>query len=133
MANFNLNKVILGGRLTSDPEQKQTPKGTSVATFSMAINRKPIKDQPAATDFINCVAWSATADFIARYFKRGSAICIVGQIQTRNYTDKQGKKVYVTEVIVDEASFVDSKGDVGTALPSSPNFEEIKTDEDLPF
>lgn len=117
MANFNLNKVILGGRLTQNPELKQTTSGIMVLTFSIAVNRKyaPKNEDgsvgQAQADFINCVAWRQQAEFISRYFHKGSSICIVGNIQTRTYTDQQGAKRYVTEVVVDEAYFVDSKNE----------------------
>lgn len=137
MANFNLNKVILGGRLTADPELKQTPQGVAVTSFSIAVNRK---GKEAQADFINCVAWRQTADFICRFFKKGSSICISGSVQTRSYEDKQGVKRTVTEIIADEAYFVDSKGDGGASEQGAPtftaaqaNFEEVEQDEDLPF
>ena len=138
MANFNLNKVILGGRLTADPELKQTPQGVSVTSFSIAVNRR---GKDAQTDFINCVAWRNNADFICRFFKKGSSICISGSVQTRSYEDKQGVKRTVTEIIADEAFFVDGKSD-GQVLerdepafqqPQTSNFEEVSGDDDLPF
>ena len=129
MANFNINKVILGGRLTNDPELKQTPSGVPVLTFTIAVNRRyqsrttdengqPMQAQSQA-DFINCVAWRQNAEFIARYFRRGSSICITGSIQTRTYNDQQGQKRYVTEVQVDESYFVDSKGE-GPQMGAAP-------------
>ena len=137
MANFNINKVILGGRLTADPELKQTPQGVAVTSFSIAVNRK---GKEAQTDFINCVAWRQTADFVCRYFKKGSSICISGSVQTRSYEDKQGVKRTVTEIIADEAYFVDSKGDNSASEQGAPtfsaaqaNFEEVEADDDLPF
>ncbi len=141
MANFNLNKVILGGRMTADPELKQTPTGNAVTSFSIAVNRK---GKDAQTDFINCVAWRQTAEFISRYFKKGSSICLTGSIQVRSWNDQQNQKRYATEIIVEEAYFVDSKAD-GTIGSSSygdapsfstqqePKFEEIANDDDLPF
>lgn len=115
MANFNLNKAILGGRMTADVELKQTQSGVAVCSFSIAVNRRVAKDAEQQVDFINCVAWRQTAEFIAKYFRKGSSICIVGQIQTRSWQDQQGQKRYATEVIADEAYFVDSKSDVGQA------------------
>ena len=125
MANFNLNKVTLGGRLTSDPELKQTPQGVSVSTFTLAINRK---GKDAQTDFINCVAWRQTAEFLAKYFKKGNSVCITGSIQVRSYTDKDNNKRYATEIIADEVYFVDSKND-----NVQPQFEELGVDDELPF
>lgn len=117
MANFNLNKVILGGRLTQNPELKQTPNGIMVLRFGVAVNRRfgsknddGSRNQPEA-DFINCVAWRQQAEFISRYFRKGSSICLVGSIQTHSYTDQQGAKRTSTEVQVDEAYFVDSKNE----------------------
>ena len=146
MANFNFNKVILGGRLTSDPELKTTPSGTSVVSFSIAINRAyKVKDGEAQADFINVTAWRGTAEFICRYFKKGSSICIVGSIQTRTWTDQNGSKRYATEVVADEASFVDSKSDAGAQSVNTDatvyvpeqyqeaNFEAVEKDDDLPF
>ena len=138
MANFNLNKVILGGRLTADPELKQTPQGVAVVSFSIAVNRK---GKDASTDFINCVAWRQTADFICRFFKKGSSICVSGSIQTRTWTDNQNNKRQATEVVVDEAFFVDTKGENSQGsydepafqTTQAPNFEEVASDDDLPF
>lgn len=144
MANFNFNKVILGGRLTADPECKQTTSGISVCSFTLAVNRKFSKEGEQQVDFINCVAWRNTAEFISRYFKKGSSLCIVGNIQTRTWTDQNNQKRFATEVIVDEAMFVDSKSDGGQApsggyIPdaytaqAATQFEEIPGDESLPF
>ena len=113
MASFNFNKVILGGRIARDPELKTTQSGLSVTQFSIAVNRKPTKDQQSPqADFINVTAWRNTAEFITKFFRKGSSICIVGSIQTRSFTDKTGSKREVTEVVADEAYFVDSKQEV---------------------
>jgi len=138
MANFNLNKVILGGRLTSLPELKKTNNGTSVTTFTIAVNRKYAKDQSEQqTDFINCQAWRNTAEFICKYFQKGSSICVTGAIQTRSWTDNNGNKRYATEVVVEEANFVDSKSDNAQYEPNyqteAIEFEELPSDEGLPF
>lgn len=135
MANFNFNKVIIGGRLTADVELKQTQSGISVCAFSIAVNRK---GKDAQTDFLDVVAWRQTAEFISRYFKKGSSICIVGTLQKREWTDKNGQKRYATEVIAEEASFVDSKSDGSSAdsdanIPADANLEQISADDDLPF
>lgn len=108
--SLNLNKVILAGRLTKDSELRTTPSGTPVTQFDIAVNRRGTKDgqQPQA-DFITVVAWRQTAEFITRYFKKGNAICVVGSIQTRSYTDKNNQKRTATEVVADEAYFVESK------------------------
>lgn len=134
MANFNFNKVILGGRLTADVELKTTPSGISVCTFSIAVNRKVAKDQEQKADFITCTAWRQTAEFISRYFKKGSSICIVGNLQRRELTNNVGQKQYATEVVVDEAMFVDSRGDNQVqASPAAPQWTEVSADEGLPF
>jgi single-strand DNA-binding protein len=135
MANFNFNKVILGGRLTSDAELKQTQSGLSVTTFSIAVNRKGTEGK---TDFIDVVAWGQTAEFICNYFVKGSSICIVGTLQKREWTDNKGNKRFVTEVIADEAYFVESKADnalhsTPVSADTAPKFEEIKDTDDLPF
>lgn len=155
MANLNLNKVVLAGKLVADPELKQTASGIAVVSFRLAINRRYQSksadgaQQQTQADFINLVAWRQTAEFISRYFHKGSSLCVTGSIQTRTYQDQQGQNRTATEVVVDEAMFVDTKAeaggqytpDAGYAAPpsfaSAPNatakFEELKTDEDLPF
>lgn len=147
MANFNFNKCTLGGRLTADPELKQTASGIPACTFTVAVNRKYSKDGQQEADFINCQAWRQTAEFIAKYFKKGSSICVSGAIQTRSWTDTNGQKRYATEVVVDEAFFVDGKNDAERAETTNPstyvpdayksssqaNFEEIPSGEGLPF
>ena len=90
MANFNLNKIILGGRLTQDPELKQTQSGIAVATFKIAVNRRYSRDnQQQEADFFNCIAWRSQAEFVSRYFHKGSAICVIGAVQNRSWTDQQ--------------------------------------------
>ena len=131
MSNFNLNKVILGGRLTADAELKATPQGVSVCSFSIAVNRRTSKEQEQKADFINCIAWRNTAEFISKYFKKGSSICISGSIQTRTWVDKNGQNRYATEVIADEAYFVDGKND--NQGQATPQFEEVDPDDDIPF
>ena len=152
MANFNFNKAILGGRLTRDPELRTTSNGTSVVSFSVAITRRyngSSGDGQPQTDFINCVAWRNTAEFVSKYFRKGSSICVEGEIQTRTWDDKDGQKRYATEVIVSNAYFVDSKSEnpaggayagEGFTAPSfssapaeAPKFEEVSNDDDLPF
>ena len=138
MANLNLNEVILCGRLTATPELKTTPSGVSVCSFTLAVNRKYSKEGEQTADFINCVAWRERAEFISKYFKKGSSLCIMGAIQTRNFTDQNGGKRYVTEVLVDDARFVDSKNDGSqtaseTCPEASSEFVAVADDEDLPF
>ena len=107
-----MNKVILIGRFTKDPELKSTQSTTVVCTFTLAINRrfnKPGEEKQA--DFPQVVTFGKTAEFVSNYFKKGSQIAIVGRIQTRTWDDAEGKKHYTTEVIADEAEFVESKKD----------------------
>lgn len=159
MANFNFNKVIIGGRLTADPELKTTPSGISVTSFTIAVNRRygGKAGEESTADFISVTAWRQTAEFITRYFRKASSICVMGSLQTRNWTDNNGVKHYATEVVADEAYFVDAKSESPLAvreaashpyIPESygapayatpaasadiPKFEEIGDDEDLPF
>lgn len=139
MSNLSLNKAIIGGRLTGIPELKQTPQGVFVTTFTVAINRR---GRQGEADFINCIAWRQTAEFICRYFEKGSGICIVGHIQTRSWEDSKGNKRYATEVIADEAYFVDGKGEGAEAAETAQkpsfsdlqeDFSELSPDDDLPF
>lgn len=138
-ANFNFNKVIIGGRLTSDPELKTTQSGIAVVSFSVAVNRKVKPGEEQKADFFNVTAWRQTAEFVSRYFHKGSSICIVGSLQTSTWTNQKGEKQYRTDIVADEVMFVDSKSDGGqTATQGAfggvvPKFEEISTDADLPF
>ena len=118
MANFNFNKVILGGRLTADPELKTTPSGISVTSFTIAVNRRfgSRNGEAPQADFINVTAWRQTAEFITRYFRKASSICVVGSIQTKSWTDQHGNKRYATEVVADEALFVDAKSESPAAV-----------------
>ena len=101
-----INKVILSGRITRDIEIKTTTNGTAVTQFSLAVERSFAKQgEERQTDFITCVAWGKTAEFIGRYFGKGRSIVILGNLRTRTYDDKNGTKHYVTEVYVDEAQF----------------------------
>ena len=149
MASFN--KVILIGNMTADPELKQTASGLSVCSFSIAVNRRFARSEQGqqSVDFINIVAWRQQAEFVSRYFKKGNPILVCGQLQNRDWTDKQGNKRIATEVIADEVSFVASaaqtaQASTGNYTPEaygapaftnapSTNFEEIPTDGDLPF
>lgn len=136
MANLNLNKVILGGRLTSDVELKQTQSGVSVCSFTIAVSRKTGKDKEQQTDFINCNAWRQTAEFISKYFSKGSSLCVVGSIQVRTWEDQNGQKRYATEVVVDEAMFVDSKTDNAPQTANQPYTyvpDAYQGDTKLPF
>ena len=142
-----MNKVILMGRLTKDAEIRQTPNNLSVARFTIAVNRRFVKDGGQQADFINCIAWRKTGEFIARYFQKGSMIAVVGSIQTRSWDGNDGKKQYATEVIVDEAYFTGSKFESSTGVSTDlsdsglddlnsqygEDFATIGNEEDLPF
>ena len=131
-----LNRAILMGRITKSPELKTTPNGVSVIQISIAVDRDYTpKGQEKQTDFINVVAWRNTAEFIAKYFEKGQLIALTGSIQTRSYTDNQGNKRSVTEVIADQVYFCGGKNENKKTEPTfdERDFEEIGTDPDLPF
>ena len=158
-----INKVVLVGRLTADPELKQTQSGISVTSFSVACNRQYQTGGERVADFINCVAWRQTAEFISKYFRKGHAIGLDGSIQTRKYVDKSGNNRIAFEVVVDNATFVESKSSAAASTnteysdrdaPKSNNsmpanqtpapgasyesgsfddFQDLDTDDDLPF
>ena len=136
-----LNKVILMGRFTADPELRQTPNGVSVTSFRIAVDRNfNSNDGERQADFINIVAWRQTAEFIVRYFVKGQMIALEGSIQTRSYEDKNGNKRMAVEVIAEHVWFAGGKSDNGApARPSNPcadttDFLEISSDsDDLPF
>lgn len=153
---LNLNKTILAGRLVAAPEVKQTQSGNTVCNIRIAVTRRVSGGDHPESDFFNVTAWNNTAEFIGRYFTKGAAICVVGRIQNRSYTDKDGNKRTLTEIIAEEAHFVESKATAeanaykdpttppyevaGQPIPTpvnpvspTPNFEEIKTDDDIPF
>ena len=137
-----MNKVIIIGRFTRDPEIKYTTgeNATATARFSLAVNRRfKNKEGNYDADFINCVAFGKTAEFIEKYFTKGMAIGITGHIQTGSYTNKEGQKVYTTDVVVEETEFVESKNK-GTSdnVPnnnanSNSDFEETVSDDEMPF
>lgn len=134
-----LNKVILMGRLTADPDLKQTQSGVNVVSFSIAVDRDYSNGEEKQTDFINIVAWRQTAEFISKYFLKGRMIAVEGSLQTRNYTDGNGNKRNITEVLVDRAYFADSKAGKNEEKPTAStiedvgDFEEISDDEELPW
>ena len=146
-----INSVVLMGRLVADPELRTTTTGKSVCSFRIAVDRSYVRQgEQRQADFINCVAWEQTGNFISRYFTKGSMIAVIGSIQTRTYEDKSGAKRTAVEVNVREASFTGAKSDAGNGsynqgAPAAPaqapayqsaapsDFEEITDDEDLPF
>ena len=151
-----MNHVILMGRLTKEPELRQTPNGVSLARFSIAVNRRFAKEGQQQADFINCIAWRQTGEFISKYFQKGSMIAVVGSIQSRSWDGQDGKKQYATEVVVNEAYFTGGKkennGYTQQPMPNNPqpgaqqsmddftnhldnmgfDYEELN-DDDLPF
>lgn len=150
MANLNFNKIILGGRLTAAPELKQTQSGVPVCSFSIAVNRRAKAGEERVADFFNVTAWRQTAEFVSKYFTKGSSIIVVGSLQNRSWTDQSGQKHYATDVVADEVSFVESRAEsdaiaagnadaeayvpaVYTAPAAAPSLEDVGTDEDLPF
>ncbi len=154
-----LNRAILMGRLTADPELRQTPNGVSVASFTLAVNRNYSKNAQQQTDFIDIVAWRQTAEFVSRYFRKGQLVAVDGQIQTRSYTDRNGVNRKAFEIVADQVHFAESKASSERAnaayqqpAPTPfevPNpvaqpaqtfesgdlgdFSEIPADDDLPF
>ncbi len=140
-----LNKIILMGRLTRDPELRHTQQGTPVASFTLAVDRD-LKGQNGerATDFIDCVAWRGTADMVSKYFTKGRMAIAVGRLQLRDWTDRDGNKRRAAEVIVDQVYFGEPKreGDGGNyaqapanyGVPAGDQFAELPDDDgDLPF
>ena len=137
-----MNKVILMGRLTRDPEVRYTQtNNTLVASFSLAVNRRFVRQG----DFINCVAWNKTGEFVSKYFKKGQQVGVVGRLQTRTWDDDKGQKHYITEVVVEETYFADSKrdgaaGDFDSSFGGDPTMPtgndsefEVSSGDDLPF
>ncbi len=143
-----MNTICLLGRLTADPELKTTQNGTSVTSFAVAVDRRfTPQGQERQADFINCVAWRQTAEFVTKYFHKGQRIALQGSLQARQYTDREGGKRTAYEVVVEGAYFAESKGAAGNApdkpqsqRPAAPDvsalpddFEEITGDDELPF
>lgn len=128
-----MNKWCGMGRLTRDPEIRFTQSNIKVASFGLAVNRRFAKQgEERQADFINIVAWDKTADFVDKYFKKGQQVGIIGRIQSRSFEDKDGKTVYVTEVVAEEVYFADSKKEDNSNAPFEQQTQEI-TDSDLPF
>ena len=141
-----LNSAILMGRLVADPEIRTTTNGVSVSSFRIAVDRAYQKQgEERQADFIDIVAWRQTAEFVSRYFKKGSMIAVQGSIQTRSYEDKQGNKRTAVEVVADNVSFCGSKSENAApqasyppvannaTKPTAATFEAVEDDDDLPF
>ena len=129
-----MNKCVIVGRLTKDVELKTTQNGVSVCSFTVAVNRKfKNADGNYDADFINCVAWRGQAEFLSKYFEKGSMVGIAGSIQTRSY-EQDGRKVWVTEVVADEVSFVGGKKEDTPSATTLPDYGmPVPDDDDLPF
>lgn len=125
-----INSVTIMGRMTKDPELKTTQSGLSVISFTVAVDRKYQKERQA--DFLNVVAWRQTAEFVEKYFHKGSMIAVQGSIQTRKYEDKNGNNRTAVEIVADNVSFCGSKDEKPNLNVSADDFEEIG-DDDLPF
>lgn len=135
-----MNRVVLIGRLTRNPEIRKTTSGTSVSNFTLAVNRRTTQEGQPDADFISCVAWNKTADLIYQYLHKGSLIGVEGRIQTRSYDDRSGNRVYVTEVVADSVQFLESKKSDETNLPENEQIQDFGSSdtldidsEDLPF
>ena len=142
-----LNKVFVQGRMTADPELRHTQNGVAVATFRLAVTRDfKEKDGERKADFISVVCWRGTAEFVSRFFQKGSLAIVEGRLQVRDYTDRDGNKRFATEVIADNVYFSESRkrddteqtyqagGDTEQTYPASgEQFADISDNEDLPF
>ena len=133
-----MNKVLLTGRLTRDPELRYTPNGKAVCNFTIATNRPVVRDGEKTADFINCIVWGKTAENLSKYQSKGSLIGIDGRLESRSYDDKDGNKRYVTEVQVEHIEFLGSKSDGQTETKESNPYEEFGnaieiSDDELPF
>lgn len=132
-----INKVILMGRLTRDPEMRHTNSGTPVTTFSIAIDNGYGDNK--RTDFVNCIAWNKTAEFVTKYFAKGKMIIVIGRITTRSWETQDGKRAYATEVVAKEVSFGETKSSQQTATqpPMQDDDDDFtpldEEDDDLPF
>lgn len=137
-----LNQVVIMGRLTADPQVRQTGTGVSVCSFRIGCDRDKQTEGGQKADFINCTAWRKTAEFVGKYFAKGKPILIQGRLQIREWTDKEGKKQYSPEILVNEVFFcggdkvVNQTAQVAPPAPDMgvvPDFEELGGGEDLPW
>lgn len=159
MSNLNLNELIIGGHVASDVELRTTPSGVSVTKFKVAVNGEKNDKGEVQTDFFNCTAWQKTAEFFTQYFRKGSSICLRGEIHFRSWVDDKGVKRTGAEVTAQKIWFVDAKGDAAgqqipggqyvpqgymtpvgnsgtpayTAPGNAPKFEELSANDELPL
>lgn len=148
-----MNKCQLIGRICSDVEKRTTQDGTAVVTYRLAVDRRVKREGQQNADFLSCVVWGKGAEFAANYFVKGMKVAVCGRIQTRDYTNSEGRKIYVTEIVVEDQEFCEKKADTADAAPkyAAPyvpqytdadvppvtptvgSFEDISADDDLPF
>ena len=148
-----MNKCQLVGRICSDVESRTTPDGTAVVTYRLAVDRRVKREGQQNADFLSCVVWGKGAEFAAKYFRKGMKIAVCGRIQTRDYTNREGRKIYVTEIVVEEQEFCEPKQesaqnqgaygspyvpqykdeDIPPVTPTFGGFEELGASEELPF
>lgn len=139
----NLNRVFLIGRLTADPELRHTPNNLSVTSFTLAVNRRFSGNGQQTADFIDIVCWRNNAEFATKYFKKGTAVFVSGSLQIRTWKDKEGNNRKSAEIVADEVQFAESKrdnqqggddgGEASFTAGSPEDFEEISSDDELPF
>jgi single-strand DNA-binding protein len=135
---MSLNKVILQGNLVADPETRTRQSGNQVSTFRIAVGRRYAKESDEVkADFFTIVAWRGLSDFVSKYFTKGKAIVVVGSLQNRSFTTQNGEKRYITEVIAEECHFAGSKEQSDNSNDAvntpMPNYEEISSEDELPF
>ena len=129
-----INRVVLVGRMTRDPELKRTAQGDAVTTFTLAVNRNYTKDGQQQADFINCIVWRKPAENVERYCSKGSLVGVEGRIQTRSYENNQGQRIYVTEIVCDSVQFLETK----KAENNNQNYDNVQhsfdiQDDDIAF
>lgn len=132
-----MNKTILSGRLCADPEVRVGTSGSAITSFNLAVDRRFKRDGDADADFFKCVCFGKTAEFVEHYFHKGNKILIEGEVRNNNYTDKEGKMVYGTQILVNAVEFGESKASQATqpTTPSADDFNKVEpgTEEELPF
>lgn len=138
MSNLNFNRVTIGGRLTKKPELLVIQNSdTLVSNFTVAVTRAQKVDGQPDADFFNCTAFNKTAEFLSKFFDKGSSIMVEGRLQQRSYTNRDNQKVWTTEILVSNIYFVDSKSDrISVSTPDvsvAPDFQELSSDAPLPF
>lgn len=128
-----LNRVILIGRLTKDPELRYLPNGVATGTFTLAVDRPTSKDKEREADFIPIVTWRQLAESCANYLRKGRLCAVEGRIQVRNYENNEGRRIYVTEIVADNVRFLESNREAGSNEPPATHPPLDISDDDLPF